>query len=335
MCQTASPAVAETPSSRSCQAPAAMFPDRRFLLAMWRRYRRWAQPAARAATARISPSPPPDARILYQPTDIIAEIAQHLEPESVASLALTCKALFCLLFQSAYLDRKSPSLPAFLQLLERDMAEDRYYCEFCNTLHKFLRPANTPYRARDVPVCGRQVLERRLSGSNLVFDFHHARLAVNRHLYGQQAGLPLEIFNCLLAHCPWSLGTGRVTIPIGVAGISTARQRPAEKQQLLGRELPAVDTVLDRQHRPRRARSPRRLDHHRLGRRGRCTAAPGCRLELPPHLPAHPGAKPVRTEPQLRERTQSTRVVRPNRRLHAGPLSRGLWPMSDRLRDNN
>ncbi|KAK2042470.1 hypothetical protein LZ31DRAFT_596393 [Colletotrichum somersetense] len=82
---------------------------------------------------------------LRQIPDIVLEITSHLPTESAMCLALTCKPLYSLLFQSTLRKLKSNErhTAGFLYLLLKDLQQTQdctYLCHHCSKLHRWRCP---------------------------------------------------------------------------------------------------------------------------------------------------------------------------------------------------
>lgn len=116
--------------------------------------------------------------LLQLPIDLLFEISDFLPEESSFAFAITCTSLFGVLFPNRKLHGRQ--LDQLLQLLERDLSKQLFFCEACHILHHFCpswRPAQV-YRF-DAPCRPKLVIR---DGYNL--DFNFARLAMNKHLLG-------------------------------------------------------------------------------------------------------------------------------------------------------
>lgn len=145
--------------------------------------------------------------LLQLPLDLLQEISDWLPSAAAVALALTCTSLFGSIFPRNRL--QGVQLEDLLQLLERDLCKQLFFCQPCKTLHhfspywrpgsqdKFNAPCKLKYTIRD-PFCIR---------------FHLAHLAMNKHLLG--GGLSLEqlagSFNVSAYRCSWKINfTARV-----------------------------------------------------------------------------------------------------------------------------
>ncbi|KAI1077075.1 hypothetical protein F5B20DRAFT_593116 [Whalleya microplaca] len=123
------------------------------------------------------PNPPPIPPLLDLPPCVLLEISHHLPPENAAALALTCRASYALLHPQLKTDLHSTSLLALLALLallERDLGDRQ-------SAQQTQAPAPP---SPSIPLIADY-------GAPYV-TFHHARLVLNRRLWGGKAGLPLS-----------------------------------------------------------------------------------------------------------------------------------------------
>ncbi|KAI0200553.1 hypothetical protein F4808DRAFT_154613 [Astrocystis sublimbata] len=145
------------------------------------------------------------------PVDVFLCIADHLSPDALAALSLTCRSFYVLLKRKIKLD--CADREAFLCLLEQDLGDRFYYCHFCYRLHPF-SPSWTPavdiwgtQKIRfqgccyaDCPIRG-QAFSLANRGLHCI-GFPLARLVMNRHFHGAPSGLPLA--NLQHHFVPWS-----------------------------------------------------------------------------------------------------------------------------------
>lgn len=122
--------------------------------------------------------------LLQLPVELLLDISGFLPPESAVALALTCTSSFGILFPKKKL--RGLQLDELLQLLERDLSKQFFFCQPCHTLHRFSPSWRPKYQDHfdgpckiNVEVCG-----------TFHLGFHFARLAMNKHLLG--GGLELE-----------------------------------------------------------------------------------------------------------------------------------------------
>ncbi|KDN70043.1 hypothetical protein CSUB01_09630 [Colletotrichum sublineola] len=127
----------------------------------------------------------------------------YLSPEAVLSLALTCRLFYVSYFpESPIIDARSED--SLLALLERDVP-CLVYCPECAILHPWRRPGDAMLWAVR---SGLRCKPRALNPPSFRgwMPYHHARLVMNRHLYGKAHGFSVELLNTDIN--PW-LG-GRV-----------------------------------------------------------------------------------------------------------------------------
>lgn len=91
------------------------------------------------------------------PVDVLFMIADHLDPVAYMSLAMTCKPFYYLLHNRGRLDGEDRE--AFVQQLERDVGDEKWYCHFCHRLHPF-QPTWTPTSREMWPDAPRKVYGR-------------------------------------------------------------------------------------------------------------------------------------------------------------------------------
>ncbi|WDK20084.1 hypothetical protein CGRA01v4_11371 [Colletotrichum graminicola] len=151
---------------------------KRHLISLWRR------------AARLVPWQRSTLRL---PPEIMLMVIDYLSPEAVLSLALTCRSLHCSYFpESPIINARSKD--ALLTLLERDVPK-LLYCHECAILHPWWRIR------RCLVLSGvRSGLSCKLIGFHPPsrhgeMTYHHARLIMNRHLYGNAHGFPVGILD--------------------------------------------------------------------------------------------------------------------------------------------
>ncbi|KAK1584823.1 uncharacterized protein LY79DRAFT_560089 [Colletotrichum navitas] len=150
---------------------------KRHLVSLWRR------------AARLVPWQRSTLRL---PPEIMLMVISYLPPEAVLSLALTCRSLYCSYFpESPILNARSKA--ALLTLLERDVPK-LLYCSECAILHPWRRVVHVLLSGvRSGNLC-------KTRGFNPPSQlgtppYLHARLIMNRHLYGNAHGFPVGIFD--------------------------------------------------------------------------------------------------------------------------------------------
>lgn len=133
--------------------------------------------------------PRPNLGALGLPHEIILMIAEHLTNVSGLSLSLTCRTLHSLCFPRQP-DLSTEEKEELLLLLEKDIATF-FFCHECVKLHRWhKRWADDLYYdiAKELP-CTKGL------GKHLYrpcIPYSHARLIMNRHLYGRAHGLPIS-----------------------------------------------------------------------------------------------------------------------------------------------
>lgn len=144
----------------------------------------------------------PTPRLLQIPVEVLLLIIEQLRenPESILALALTSKGLLDILISEVPPLGKAVRKP-FLRLLERDVGHKYYFCCLCSRLHPFSTSWG-PLDYKQNTVNGRGA--HRVDGfadtfftlnSHYNLNFHLARLVMNRHFYGDPAGIPLQNLN--------------------------------------------------------------------------------------------------------------------------------------------
>ncbi|KAK4444211.1 hypothetical protein QBC34DRAFT_309493 [Podospora aff. communis PSN243] len=149
-----------------------------------------------------SPSEREPLHIKLLPPDILLEIGDQLRqnPESILAFALTCKDFY----QSDLLQRmgmaagsplRGQQLHAFLLLLEKDpsIGNQWYYCMECCVLHPFTPESDT--RSPWSGIVDQMTPKFCLRSFRYKLTYNHARLVMNRHLYGAPCGLSLDSLN--------------------------------------------------------------------------------------------------------------------------------------------
>ncbi|KAI1084027.1 hypothetical protein F5B20DRAFT_362693 [Whalleya microplaca] len=131
-------------------------------------------------------------RLLNLPTVALITILNHLPPESIAALSLTCKSAFYVLFPGTTTSLCGYSLENLLLLLEKDLSHRYFYCCDCGRLHRF-SPSWAPYRRNGAQHWLELPCEPQIENSgDLCIGFHHARLVLNEHYFGPGRGLSLS-----------------------------------------------------------------------------------------------------------------------------------------------
>ena len=96
------------------------------------------QDAAKSHASSIQPSKSEISPLLNVPVEMVLAITARLEPQEIASLALTCKAIFLTLGNERFKELSGQQKSLLLALLNRDKA-DHIHCHACEKLHPFLR----------------------------------------------------------------------------------------------------------------------------------------------------------------------------------------------------
>ncbi|OIW31177.1 hypothetical protein CONLIGDRAFT_700894 [Coniochaeta ligniaria NRRL 30616] len=137
--------------------------------------------------------------LLNLPVEMLLFIADHLSstPEGILALALTCRSLFHVFRSDMAKLRNHQCRSNLLLLLEKDLGDRFFYCSMCCQLHSF-PPWWKFGRLSDIqsPLLSdtkhrQQRFWPGTAGYRMYVSFAHARLVMNRHLYGAPKGLPL------------------------------------------------------------------------------------------------------------------------------------------------
>ncbi|KAI6367491.1 hypothetical protein MCOR25_004909 [Pyricularia grisea] len=127
-------------------------------------------------------------RLSHMPSEFLRMVASQLPPLALMCFAVTCRAAY-----AASRDRFTTigsldllAIEAFLLLWEREL-ERHVYCHGCMRLHAFHAEGKEVTLRR----CPRQAEDFRLGRYTLPYLV--ARLAVNRHMYGERCGVPLHV----------------------------------------------------------------------------------------------------------------------------------------------
>jgi hypothetical protein len=145
---------------------------------------------ARTFRRMCSPSNLP---ALNLPLEIMLMIATHLDECTLVSLALTCRSLHGL-WNPRYLPLQLAGKEKLLLLLERDIPF-LYYCHYCIKLHHWhgrWSRSIAPWYQERLP-CKNSLEKRLYHLPTCSIPYYHARLVMNRHIYGSKHGLPLNI----------------------------------------------------------------------------------------------------------------------------------------------
>lgn len=128
--------------------------------------------------------------LLQLPIELLLEISGLLPSGSAVAFALTCTSLFKILSPKKKL--RGIQLEELLQLLERDLSEQHFFCQSCHTLHHFSPSWSPGHRDHfDAPCKPKDEVH-----DTFHLGFRFARLAMNKHLLG--GGLDLEQLTCSL-----------------------------------------------------------------------------------------------------------------------------------------
>ncbi|TLS31285.1 hypothetical protein PpBr36_02333 [Pyricularia pennisetigena] len=128
------------------------------------------------------------ARLSHMPSQFLQMVAAQLPPLALMCFAVTCRAAYAA-SRERFTTIGSLDLlatEAFLLLWEREL-EGHVYCHGCMRLHAFHAEGKEVTLRR----CLRQTEDFRLGRYTLPYLV--ARLAVNRHLYGERCGVPLHV----------------------------------------------------------------------------------------------------------------------------------------------
>lgn len=146
--------------------------------------------------ASVQNEPPKGSPILNVSSDVLLLIGDYLDASDILCLKLACRSTYALFPQT--LKTMLPSQKkAVLPLIEKDhLGRGTFYCAHCNILHAFQPTAGPQATLADTgerPKHGKCSRRDRFSPLNNPFglSYAHARLAVNRHLYGAEHGIPL------------------------------------------------------------------------------------------------------------------------------------------------
>lgn len=119
--------------------------------------------------------------VFRQAADIMSYICrEHLPPAAAVALALTCKPLFSLVFETARLCLDGSQRQELQLLLEKDLGHNWWYCHTCSVLHAISaqgltgsgsrRPLGEPDSPHDSLF---------LCGSGFSIGYQSVRLAMN------------------------------------------------------------------------------------------------------------------------------------------------------------
>lgn len=153
----------------------------------------------RASSLSVPEQPPvshPVKTLIDLPADVLYLVSDHLDTISAYSLALASRGLWAVGLPKKQLKLKTRDQKALLTLLERDrFANGRFYCHRCNKLHQ-IEPNCGPKGVAETEdgslKCGLKDVFAPTGNSTFGLNYHHARLVMNRHIYGPEHGIPLE-----------------------------------------------------------------------------------------------------------------------------------------------
>ncbi len=146
---------------------------------------------------------PSSSLLMHLPVEILLLMVKELRketPEYAFALALTCKTLYTLIIPEAPI-LMPLERDILLRLLEKEsgVGSKYYFCAICHKLHRFspscgpLNREHTCFNRENRylrPCYGGTSFFLQTGGYTL--GYHHARLVLNRHLYGPPRGLPLD-----------------------------------------------------------------------------------------------------------------------------------------------
>ncbi|KAF1956012.1 hypothetical protein CC80DRAFT_492911 [Byssothecium circinans] len=167
-------------------------------------------------------SPPPQkAPILSLPLELLQQISTHLSPATAASFSLSTRYIYYAIGtqplqahispppnsftpkpEDHNLHYRSPPPPTTLPRIERrkrlEILErafpSHWYCAWCDTFHaRELAGGPTRFRKEAKRDCA-EFNSYLHDGWDYVLCFHHVRLAVNRHLWGEGNGIDVSAF---------------------------------------------------------------------------------------------------------------------------------------------
>ena len=128
------------------------------------------------------------------PTEIVSLILSHLPPESVVAFGLTCRRFYPFVPSPPHLTEEARQI--LLEWLEKD-TPSLYWCHRCNTLHTWCHVED---HGRNIVQYDRYCRKRahyvrfpRPPHMSYCLTFSLARVAMNRHFYGDLHGPPLEM----------------------------------------------------------------------------------------------------------------------------------------------
>ncbi|KAL7785189.1 hypothetical protein V8C37DRAFT_405969 [Trichoderma ceciliae] len=135
--------------------------------------------------------------ILDVSSDVLLLIGDYLDAPELLSLKLACRSTYAL-FPQSYKTMRASQKKRFLPLIERDpLGRGTFFCPPCNKLHPFQETSGPHAELEETGTrhkAAKCASRDRFSPLGNPFDltYAHARLAVNRHLYGPEHGVPLS-----------------------------------------------------------------------------------------------------------------------------------------------
>ena len=137
---------------------------------------------------------PPQSIAVSLPPEIVSLILSHLPPESVVAFGLTCRRFYAFVPSPPRLTEETRQI--LLQWLEKD-TPSLYWCHRCNSLHTWRRVENR--HRQGIVQYDKNCRKRehchpspRPPHRSYRLTFSLARVVMNRHLYGDLHGPPLE-----------------------------------------------------------------------------------------------------------------------------------------------
>ncbi|RFU71874.1 hypothetical protein TARUN_10388 [Trichoderma arundinaceum] len=133
--------------------------------------------------------------ILEAPSDVLLLIGDYLDAPELLSLKLACRSTYAL-FPQTFKTMRPNQKKLFLPLIERDpLGRGTFFCHPCNKLHPFQETSGPHSEMEDAgkKKAAKCTSRDRFSpvGNPFGLTYAHARMAMNRHLYGPEHGVPL------------------------------------------------------------------------------------------------------------------------------------------------
>ncbi len=156
----------------------------------------WSSPTPDSSPQAETQEPSTESRLLQCPPDVLLSICDHLDTPAALCLALACRDTYAVCFSLCNQKMLPEESEQLLCLLERDpLGVGHYYCNTCVKLHPF-DEAWAPQcdsegsKGHGDYHCGNR---DRFSpvGNGYDLTYSHARLVMNRHLFGPSHGIPL------------------------------------------------------------------------------------------------------------------------------------------------